>query len=165
LRLRRRLHAAVDAGSGEAILSPAGDVLHATGPGRHHDARLRLREAALAAEQARGPLRRSDAVAATQLWPGLVAGRWSIVDRFDSEGRRFLVAHRNAPECRGPRALTLRERQVLAHAQLAHSNKLIAYELGLSIGAVSTYLSAACAKLGVHTRAELVELAARLDSR
>jgi len=45
------------------------------------------------------------------------------------------------------RGLTLRERQVLAYAGLGHSNKVIAYELGLSTSTVSTHLARARRKM------------------
>jgi DNA-binding CsgD family transcriptional regulator len=160
LRLRRRLRAVGDgATTPQAILSPAGAVLHAEGAAKLRGAREVLRDAALAIERARGPMRRSDPAAAIELWRGMVDGRWSLVDRFDSDGRRFVVVHRNGLSTGGPRCLTDRERQIVSYVALAHPNKLIAYELGLSVSAVGTYLASALAKLGVASRVELVELA------
>ena len=74
-------------------------------------------------------------------------GRWSLLDHFDSDGRRFVVAHRNDARVADVRGLTLRERQVLAYAGLGHSNKVIAYELGLSTSTVSTHLARARKKM------------------
>jgi DNA-binding NarL/FixJ family response regulator len=85
-----------------------------------------------------------------------VDGRWSLVDRFESDGRRFMVAHRNEPDVRDPRALSKRERQVVAFAATGHSNKLIGYELGVSPSSVAKHLGVAARKLGVRSRAELV---------
>lgn len=45
-----------------------------------------------------------------------------------------------------------REEQVLAHAALGHSNKLIAYELGLAHSTVRVLLARASAKLGARGR-------------
>jgi DNA-binding CsgD family transcriptional regulator len=45
-------------------------------------------------------------------------------------------------------SLTLREREVLACANLGHSNKLIAFELGLATSTVAVHLSRARTKLG-----------------
>ncbi len=143
---------------GEAVLSPRGAVEHAEGPARLGSARTQLREAALARERARGRLRRQDPEEAVDLWRALVAGRWSIVDRFDRDGRRFLIAHENEPAGVGPRALTARERQVVQYVAMGHPNKLVAYQLGLSVGSISAYLSGAMRKLGVASRLDLVRL-------
>jgi DNA-binding CsgD family transcriptional regulator len=163
LRLRRRL-ADVRSSSdpAEAILAPSGAVLHADGLAKPATARDALREATLAVEKARGRLRRSDPDAALNLWRGLLDGRWSLIDRFDSDGRRFIVAHRNNVETRGLRALTSRERQVVSYVALGHSNKLVAYEVGLSLGSVSTHLHSALGKLGASSRVELIQLASKL---
>lgn len=48
------------------------------------------------------------------------------------------------------RALTLREQQILTYAEIGHSNKLIAYSLGVSISTVSTLLARARRKLGLQ---------------
>jgi len=53
--------------------------------------------------------------------------------------------------------LTLRERQVVGFASLGHSNKLIAYELGLKPSTIATHLSAAAKKLGLRSRLELIQ--------
>jgi FixJ family two-component response regulator len=71
------------------------------------------------------------------LWQGLVAGRWSLVEQFDSDGRRFMVARRNDPQVTDPRALNMRERQVLAYVAIGHPAKLIGYALGVSPSSVS----------------------------
>jgi DNA-binding NarL/FixJ family response regulator len=105
-------------------------------------------------------LRRSSPDEAIALWRALVAGRWSIIDHFDSDGRRYLVARRNqpAPAARGLGVLSPRERDVLARAALGHTNKLIAYELGVAVATVASALASAAVKLGVATRAELIRL-------
>lgn len=51
------------------------------------------------------------------------------------------------------RALTRREQQVLAYAEIGHSNKLIAYSLGVAISTVSTLLARARRKLRLHVSA------------
>jgi DNA-binding CsgD family transcriptional regulator len=163
LRLRRRLAQQEIRPSVEAaILSPSGVVLHAEGPAKMRTARDALRDATMAIEKARGRLRRSDPDAALKLWRGLLDGRWSLIDRFEQDGRRLIVAHRNNVTTRGLRALTFRERQVAAYAALGHSNKLIAYELGLSLGSVGTHLTSVLMKLGAKSRIELVQLASCL---
>lgn len=142
----------------DAILSPSGGVEYADGDARSANARNALERSARAIERARGDLRRSDPEQALELWTALVSGRWTLVDEFDHSGRRYLVAKRNAPHLRegGHAPFTERERQTLSLAKLGHSNKLIAYELGLAPSTVATHLSTAAAKLGVRSRIALV---------
>jgi DNA-binding NarL/FixJ family response regulator len=157
-RIRRRIAESVTEDAtreAEAILEPSGRVAHATREASARSARDALRAAVLAADRARGPLRRRAPDEAIEAWRGLVAGRWSLLDHFDRDGRRYLVAHRNDPDAPDPRALTLRERQVVSYVALGESNKLIAYELGLSASTVGVLLTRAAAKLGVRSRAEL----------
>ena len=98
---------------------------------------------------------RHDPDGALTLWEGLVAGRWSLVDRFESDGKRFVVAHRNDPDVGDPRGLSRRERQVAEDLGLGRSVKEIAYLLGISASAVSNAVARALAKLGLAGRAEL----------
>jgi DNA-binding CsgD family transcriptional regulator len=79
-----------------------------------------------------------------------------MVDWFDSDGRRFVLALPNAPQINDPRGLTERESQVVAYAVLGQSNKMIGYRLGLSKSRVSMLLRSAMRKLGVRTRSQLV---------
>jgi DNA-binding CsgD family transcriptional regulator len=143
----------------EAILEPNGRPQHATGPAQSKVSREALRAAAVTVTRACGPLRQDAPGEAVDAWRALVAGRWSLVDHFDHDGRRFLLARRDDPQSRS-RAdlLTLGERQVLGCACLGHSNKLIACELGLSPTTVSTHLARVAAKLGAESRAALVRL-------
>ncbi len=151
LRLRRKLAAmqtaAESAATADAILTPGGHVEHAQGSATSATARDALKAGARAIERARGPLRRRDPSEAVEVWRGLVAGLWSLVDHFDTDGRRYLIAHRNEATAVDPRALTERERQVMAYADLGQSNKLIAYELGLSASTVAVHLGRAREKM------------------
>lgn len=155
LRLRRGARASTD---GEAILHPDGRVAHAESAAKPAAAREALRVFARTVDRARAKLRSSDPDQALRMWEGLAAGRWSLVDHFDTDGRRYLVAHRNDPELAAPNALTQGERQVAGYAAMGHANKFIAYELGLSASTVSTHLGSAMLKLGVRSRAELARL-------
>jgi DNA-binding CsgD family transcriptional regulator len=151
-----RLH--TRAGTTEAVLDPGGKVLHAEQPAKGPSARAALREAAVRMDRARTRSGRQAPDAALDAWEGLVSGRWSLVDSFDRDGRRFLVARRNDPALCQPRPLSRRERQVLAYAALGRSNKEIAYELGLAPSTVSTYLTSAMQRLGLSCRAVLTDL-------
>lgn len=144
----------------EAVLAPDGTVLHAEGPATASTARDRLRQAARSLDRAR--VSSTDTDEALALWQGLVEGRWSLVDRFESDGRRFLVARRNDAHRFDPRALTALERAVLPYAAMGHPNKMIAYELGLSETAVANHLAELTRKLGLGNRTELAGLLASL---
>src|SRR5262249_34930214 len=122
------------------------------------DGREQLRAAAQAVDKAR----RRGGDEGISMWKALVEGRWSLIDRFDSDGRRYFIARKNDPEIRGLAKLTERERQVVGYAALGHSNKLIAYELGLALPTVANHLTEACTKLGLRSRAELIQAYAAL---
>lgn len=142
----------------EVVIDPVGfKVTEAAGEARSRGARASLRDAALQLDRARGRLRESDPVKALELWKALVRGRWSTVDWFDSDGRRFVLGLPNAPNVSDPRGLSERELQVVAYALSGQTNKLIAYQLGLSKGRVSALINSAMRKLGVQTRAQLIK--------
>jgi DNA-binding CsgD family transcriptional regulator len=164
LRLRRDLQQRAPTPDGaEVVLDPSGKAQHLAPEAQ--PAREALRETALAIDRARASQRHEDdGRAALEAWTALVAGRWSLVDCFDRDGRRYFVGVPNAPALHDPRALSERERQVLAFAALGHSNKLIAYELGISPSRVGTTISTIQRKLGVSSRVELVALARSLAS-
>lgn len=136
----------------EAILSPRGKLLHAKADAPHHRALLDdgLKRRTAARES------RHDAERALEIWRGLVSGRWSLVDHFDTDGKRFVLAMENAPRVPPRAPLTPRERRVVALAAMGHRDKEIAYILGLSVSSVSSAIHRARKKLGVRTRAELV---------
>jgi DNA-binding NarL/FixJ family response regulator len=161
LRLRRDLRRfpAPSAESGsEAVLDPNGRVQHAQERAEPQSARDSLREAVRSRERARGSLRRKDADTALGIWRALVVGRWSLVDHFESDGRRYIVAVPNAPRSRDPRGLTDREQAVAELLALGQSNKRIAYALGVSEGTVAALAHRTLRKLGLRSRAALAEL-------
>lgn len=138
----------------EAVFTPGGRLAHAAGDARRASARDSLREAVLALDRLRTSRERRDGDAALAQWPVRIGGRWSLVDAFDSDGRRYVVAVADETVS----ALTEREREVLSRAATGHSNKVIAYELGLSSSTVRVLLSRAATKLGVRRREEAVAL-------
>jgi DNA-binding CsgD family transcriptional regulator len=166
-RLRRQLADAPcpsDELLGEAIVDLEGRCQHAEGEARSADARELLRAATRAVMRARGSLRARDPDEALELWRGLVDGRWSLIDRFDADGKHYLVAHRNPPQVRDHRALSRREAEVAAYLAMGLSNKEIGYALGIAITTTSDHISSIERKLGVGSRSELVRLLAALLS-
>jgi DNA-binding CsgD family transcriptional regulator len=158
-RLRRQLTTREESPEPpDAVLSPTGALQHAVEAAKGRDSRAALRDAAVALDRARGALRRKDPDGAVHLWKGLVDGQWTLVDHFDSDGRRFLLARRNDPDARRHEGLTLRERQVLGYRALGHPLKLIAYELGLSSATISADLTRAMKALGLRSQADVARL-------
>lgn len=157
LRLRRRLASAEDrVADADAVLSVAGEVTHATGNARLKDARLSLRMAARGLERARGSRRRSDSDRAVLDWRVLVDQRWSLLDHFERDGKRYLLACRNSLSTPTSALLSPRERQVVLLALRGHFNKLIGYELGITTSTVGVLLGRAAARLGVTSRRALL---------
>jgi DNA-binding CsgD family transcriptional regulator len=163
-RIRQKL-AGVDrpASNAEAVLSPSGELLHAEGQARTRAARDELRQAVIRVDRARSQSGRRDADQATEDWKALVEARWTLIDSFERDGKRFVLAERNEIEMSGPRSLTLRERQVLGCASLGQSNKEIAYALGLSPSTVRVLMARAAHKLGAGGRADAVKRFRSLD--
>jgi DNA-binding CsgD family transcriptional regulator len=154
-RLRERSTSRVD---GDAVISADGRVVHAERDARDADQRTALREAALRMDRARMRRRSEDLVDPAAMWMALVEGRWTLVERFDSDGRRVLIARRNDPTTRADLALTEREKKVVALVAAGHPLKLAAYELGLGTSTVCEALQRAMTKMGVTSRAALVEM-------
>lgn len=164
LRLRRKLIA--EQAPLEAMIAPDGKVAHAEGAvKRSASARDALRQSVRRMERARTKSERSDPESALELWRALVAGEWSLVEKWESDGRRYLAAYRNAPDVRDPRALTKHESAVLRYVALGASNKEIAFTLGLPVGSIGTAVSQLLRKLGCHRRTELVALAKIDDAK
>jgi DNA-binding CsgD family transcriptional regulator len=160
LRLRRRLArvAPEQVDAADAVLGRGGRIEHAAGEATTKSARDALRNAAIALERSRGPLRRTAPDDALDAWRALVQARWTLVDQFERDGRQYVLARRNDPEVPPVERLSLREKQVVAFVALGHSNKLIAYELGIAASTVGALLWRAAAKLGARSRAELAEI-------
>lgn len=154
-RARRKLGTRDALAGAEAVLAPGGKILHATGAAERPAARASLRQAAIDIDRARTTnVRGTDE--ALELWRALHQGRWSVLDTFDRDGRRFLVARENAPAADPAPSLSRREQQVLDLLALGHSNKVIAYDLGISISSVATHLRRAATKLGVDGTRDLI---------
>lgn len=161
-RVRRGLAAAEAARANpipgcEAILTPNGHLSHAEDPAKN--AQEMLARAVVAIDRARTvKVRSADPDGALDAWKGLVAGRWSLVEHFDSDGKRFLVARKNDPHVDEPARITLRERQVLSARARGLPLKLIAYDLGLSVATASRTLQSGMSKLGLVRQADLPTL-------
>ncbi|HEY1693824.1 MAG TPA: helix-turn-helix transcriptional regulator [Polyangiaceae bacterium] len=135
----------------DAILSPEGRLLHTAVQ------RCGSTDSVVDGFRRRDFARQSrhDAEKALEVWQGLVDGRWSIVDHVDTDGKRFVLAMKNAPEVDPREGLPPEERRVAALAAMGHRDKEIAYMLGITPAAVAASLRRVRAALRVKTRAEL----------
>ena len=114
-----------------------------------------MRDAVLGLERARRADEQAGGAQANAMWRGLALGELCVIDRFERDGRKYVVARRVA---RRPhvRALSPRERDVVVRIARGCSNKVVAAELGLRVSTVSVYLASATAKLGFASRVELI---------
>lgn len=138
----------------DAWLHPDGRLVDARGPAVSQ--RAALREAVRAIDRARAKSAKEDE--AFSVWTALIDGTWSLLDQFDSDGRRFVVARRNPPELTCHLALSENEARVAKLISMGQSSKYVAYSLGLSEPSVCHHLEGALLKLGLKTRADLVKL-------
>jgi DNA-binding NarL/FixJ family response regulator len=139
----------------EAIFDGGGKLCHVREAAASKSARELLRTAVRKADKARSAGGRLNADEALKAWEALIRGRWSLVDHFDSDQRRFVVAVRNDLRSLDPRGLSLRERQVVEYAGQGRSAKEIGYLLGAPAASVENSLRRAQAKLGLRSRVEL----------
>jgi DNA-binding CsgD family transcriptional regulator len=152
LRLRARSPEPV------AILSPNGRLEHASAAVASRHERAAIQQATQRSERARGALRHDDPAQALELWKALVSGRWSLVDHFDSDGRRYILARENEPAPLGPTLLTPRQRAAVKLRAAGRPLKQIGYELGLSVPTISMEIQHALNVLGVKSALDLAGL-------
>lgn len=160
-RLRQRLttlERADPVAQAEAVITTHGKIEHAEGAARSEQAREALRRSVVTLASVRGRRRLDDPEKAIAAWKALVDARWSLVDHFERGGRQYLVAHRNDCQPAPLALLTERERQVVALAAMGHSNKSIAYDLGIATSTVGVLVSRALRRLGLRSRHELRRL-------
>lgn len=141
----------------DAVIDPGNFRLTDTwGPARTKSASMALQEAAVRVDRARTRRAEADSDEALMAWQALVRARWSMVDWFDTDGRRYILAIPNEPDIGDPRMLTKREGQVAGYAALGENHKLIGFRLGISRSRVTVHLRSIMQKLGVRTQAQLV---------
>lgn len=89
-------------------------------------------------------------------WAALLGGQFRVVDQFDTEGRRYLIAERQPSG--GP--LSAADREMLAARARGTQLKVIAFDLGVSESTVSRRLQRAMARLGLRGQSDLARLLA-----
>jgi DNA-binding NarL/FixJ family response regulator len=151
-RLRQRLSRGAQP---EAIILDS-KVVHAEGPAKAQSARALLLQAVLQLEQLRSsePSRPEDALALCQ---GLVSGRWSLVDHFESLGKRYIAAFENIPNLATQNAAAP-HLNVLQGFLRGLSIAEIAFANGLQTNTVQRVLSETARRVGMKNRADLLRL-------
>lgn len=129
-----------------------------SGPVVSDSIRDRLREAVQLRENARLGNTASKRVDLQTYWSNVLSGNWAIVDRFDSDGRRHIIALPVSKAGDNVRGLSDRERQIMDLLGDGLANKVIAYELGISTPAVASHLSHIYGKIGIRDRGAMVQL-------
>lgn len=147
LRASLRQEAAIKS----AEFAPNGRELDAQGAASAPSLRAALREAVRRREEIRSKKR----LPAGELWPSLVAGRWTIIDEYEASGSRRVVAYENAASVRHVRALSEREAAVLRYVADGRAGKWIAAELRVSQSSVTRYLQRALQCVGTRQLATL----------
>ncbi len=107
-------------------------------------------------------LRGADVSLALRL--GLTSGRWTLVDTYEVDGAVYVLARKSGLNAQAPSGLSCRERQAVGLATTGVSNKVIAYEMGISASTVGVLLHRAARKLGCHNRAELFARFSQIDA-
>jgi DNA-binding NarL/FixJ family response regulator len=152
-RLRAR-GASTDLANADVVLSSEGRVVGGTNVDDacrpELERRIRSFEAKRRAAEDGGEL------SALQLKRALIDGRWSVVERNDTDGKRFYVAVENPKGAGSIRRLTRRERTVVDALAGGESLKVIASRLGMDAASLRRIGSLALHRLGLRSRAELV---------
>ena len=90
-------------------------------------------------------------------WSLLTLGGWSLIDQFDSDGRRYVIAER----CSLARRVSRPEWRMLVARARGSALKVIAFDLGISVPAASRRIRRAMERLGLRSQSELARLLAR----
>lgn len=124
--------------------------------------RSHLRELVEALSRARKESARGDSGAVFSLWERLARGQWLLLDQFDGEHERHIVAIPCSTSS-SLRELSPQQDAIARAAGRGLSNKEIAAELDLSERAVDNQLRRALQKLGLQNRTSLVRLWSALE--
>jgi DNA-binding NarL/FixJ family response regulator len=95
-----------------------------------------------------------------ELWPALIDGQWTLVDRFEAGGRRLVVACRNVPRCATSLGLNDTQALALGRAITGEANKRIAIDLQVSEATVSRMIARSLKRLRLFSLSEAAEFRA-----
>lgn len=136
----------VDFEAPDAVFDADGRCAHA-GSAVDPDTLARLRAHVLHRERMR--VRDVDTNELVGSWTAVSREGWTVIDRFDSDGRRWVLVWENPLGEHDPRRLSEREQQLLARVLSGWTNRDAADELGLSYAGASRTLQNALEKLGI----------------
>lgn len=164
-----RLRRAIASGQGQVALELAPNGTLSVEDESLSSPRLQERvvEEATAIRRVRAATERAAPDRVLDVWRGLVAGNWSVIDRADGRDARYLVLRRNPPATASAGApqsarFSTRETQVAAYLANGWSNKEIAYALGITVSSIGTLVARLKKKLNVSSRVQLVVACAQL---
>lgn len=92
-------------------------------------------------------------------WNELFAGEWKLLDQFDQEGHRYVIARRRRRPAEA--ALEPSEWDALALRAQGAPLKVIADELKVSMPTASRRIKSGMKKLGIRTASDLARLFGR----
>jgi DNA-binding NarL/FixJ family response regulator len=125
-------------------------------------ARAGVRDQVTVIESLRTKKHRRDGERALTLWKALTSGSLSLLERIDTDGKRFYDLYENPPWRTALRALSAEEAEVVSQATRGLTNKEIGYALGRSQATVSRLLGTAAQKVGLPGARALLRVARRL---
>ncbi|KIG13839.1 hypothetical protein DB30_07494 [Enhygromyxa salina] len=135
--------------------APGGKFLYVNPAAMAAGAREQVRCATSAIERARSSRNRANERHTLDAWSELVDGRWTIVERVDTDNRRFYLALRN-PELEPRRTLSRRQIAVVRALLSGETLAAVASSWGRSTAAIYSLLRAAKRSLNLQSREELV---------
>jgi DNA-binding NarL/FixJ family response regulator len=157
-RLRRKhpqIRVAPD--DAEAVLAHDGKIQHAEGIAQDPTNQTALTRAARTMDAVRTRRTAVDPRECIKDWQSIVVKRWTFLEHFESDGKRFFLAVDNRKKPPSLDLLSGRERDVVLHALRGRDNKAIASDLGLAHSTVRVLLARAAAKVGARSRTELLQ--------
>jgi DNA-binding NarL/FixJ family response regulator len=135
----------------KAIFDSRGKLVDATGLARQSNYQDQLRRAVLQ----RLPPDEMPASERPDPWELLIGGRWTLVDRFENDGKHFVVAFKNPPGVVDPRRLSEDECRLLEEVRKGRTDQEIGNSMEMSRSTVATRVSGLVRKLGLEGRAEI----------
>ena len=125
-------------------------------------ARASVRDQVAVIESLRLKKNRRDGERALALWKALTSGSLSLLERIDTDGKRFYDLYENPPWRTALRAFSAEEAEVVSQATRGLTNKEIGYALGRSQATVSRLLGTAAQKVGLPSARALLRVARQL---